>query len=100
LSDGAPRVIADRPRRASCVLDVAIIQRDGGSLVVEQRGSGPDRFYHAHWAGPRTSEDTSNCGTGADLVLSQSGINMLATAAGGFGVSHRASASPQTRQEQ
>ena len=56
LADSAARVSADRQRRASCVLDVAIIQRDGGSLVVEQRGSSPDHFYHAHWAGHRTSE--------------------------------------------
>jgi hypothetical protein len=86
--DSLARVTANRPRLASCVLDVAIIQRSGGSLVVEQRASGPDRFYRAHWAGARTSDDLGDCGTEADLVLSMIDINALATAAGGFGVNH------------
>lgn len=86
--DSVARLTADRPRQPSCTLDVAVIQRTGGSLVVEERGIGPDRSYRAHWAGPRTSEDTDDCGTDADVVLSQIDIYTLATAAGGFGVDH------------
>jgi hypothetical protein len=80
---------AETPRQPSCVLDLAMIQKAGGSLVVEQRGStGPDRSYRLHWAGPRTSVDREDCGTEADLVLSQMDLNALASAAGGFGVNH------------
>ena len=83
------RLTAERPRQANCVLDLAMMQRSGGSLVLEQRGGdGPDRAYRAHWAGPRTSQDTEDCGTEADLVLSQMDINAIASAAGGFGVDH------------
>ncbi len=87
--DSDARLTATRPHDGSCVLDLAIIQRTGGSLVLERRGGvGPDRSYRAHWAGPRTSKDTDDCGTDADLVLSQMDINTLASAAGGFGVDH------------
>jgi hypothetical protein len=38
------RLTAGRTRQVSCVLDLALIQRSGGSLVLEQRGgNGPDR---------------------------------------------------------
>ncbi len=82
------RLTANRPRQTSCVLDVATMQRSGGSLVLERRGSEPDRLYRAHWSGPRTSNDMADCGRDADLVLSQIDIDTLATAAGGFGVDH------------
>jgi hypothetical protein len=86
--DSQARLTASRPGQVNCVLDVAMMQRSGGSLMVEQRGGMPDLFYHAHWAGPRTSADSDDCGAEADLVLSQIDINALAAAAGGFGVEH------------
>jgi hypothetical protein len=82
------RLTAYRPEQTACVLDVATIQKSGGSLVLESRGSGPDRPYQAHWSGLRTSQDADDCGRQADLVLSRSDIDTLATAAGGFGVNH------------
>jgi hypothetical protein len=86
--DSAARLTVRRPSQGSCVLDLAIIQRSGGSLVLEERGIGPDRLFRAHWAGPRTNEGADNCGTAADLVLAMTDINALAMAAGGFGVDH------------
>jgi hypothetical protein len=82
------RFTASRPKRAICMLDVATMQKFGGSLMVERRGSGPDRRYRAHWSGLRTSENADDCGKQADLVLSGTDIDALATAAGGFGVGH------------
>jgi hypothetical protein len=82
------RLTAHRPKQTACVLDVATIQKSGGSLVLESRGSDPDRLYHAHWSGRRTSQDADDCGSQADLVLSRNDIDTLATAAGGFGVDH------------
>jgi hypothetical protein len=86
--DSSARLTANRLDQGSCVLDVTAMQRSGGSLVLERRGSGPNRLYRAHWSGFRTSNDTQNCGSDADLVLSQIDIDTLATAAGGFGVDH------------
>ena len=36
--ESVARLTAERTRQPSCVLDVAKIQRSGGSLVLEQRG--------------------------------------------------------------
>ena len=84
--DSQTRLPAKRPGRAGCVLDVGIIQRSGGSLVVEQRGAGEDRLYRAHWAGHRTSEDGTDCGSDTDVMLSGGDIGILAIAAGGLGL--------------
>jgi hypothetical protein len=82
------RLTANRQRQTACVLDLATMQQSGGSLVLERRSNGPDRLYQAHWSGPRTSEDTQDCGSQADLELSRADVDTLATAAGGFGVDH------------
>jgi hypothetical protein len=84
--DSIARVAANRTGRAGCVLDLALIQQFGGSLVVEQRGTGPNRFYRAHWAGPLTSEPATDCGGDADLTLSAEDMTAIATAAGGLPV--------------
>jgi hypothetical protein len=82
------RLTANRPQQAACMLDLATMQQSGGSLVLEGRGNEPDRLYHAHWSGLRTSADAQDCGGEADLLLSRTDIDTLATAAGGFGVDH------------
>ena len=86
--DSAERFTADRPHQTSCVLDLGMIRLSGGSLVVEQLGTVTDRIYRVHWAGPRTSEDATNCGTEADLVLSRTEMNALTMAASGLGADH------------
>ena len=83
LFDSSARLVAGRPEQASCVVDVGMVQRSGGSLVVEQRATGGVRVYRAHWAGPRTSEKATDCGPDADLVLSSADMNVLAMAASG-----------------
>jgi hypothetical protein len=80
---GSPeRLIANRPLEPSCVLDVGMMQKSGGSLVIEERGAISANSYRVHWAGARTSEDATNCGTEADLVLSKSDLSLLFTATG------------------
>jgi hypothetical protein len=39
-----------------------------------------------HWAGARTADDATSCGSSAELLLNQDDIEVLAMAAGGFGV--------------
>ena len=42
--------------------------------------------YRVHWAGVRSSDDGANCGVSADLLMSLEDIEVLAMAAGGYGV--------------
>ena len=79
------RLIAGQASQKNCVLDLDTIRRWGGSLVIEQRGPAPERLYRAHWAGPGTSDDMTDCGPAADLLLSAADVSTLAAAAGGFG---------------
>jgi hypothetical protein len=84
------QVTAARADTSGCVLDLEAIHRNGGSLIVEQRypGSGSAR-YQVHWAGPRSSEGASDCGHDADLMLDDTNLELLAMAAGGWGIGHK-----------
>jgi hypothetical protein len=84
--DSTARLRVERGGQDGCVLDLAMIQQSGGSLIVEQRGIGLNHFYRAHWAGPRTSEAATDCGGDADLTLTPADMTALASAAGGPGV--------------
>jgi hypothetical protein len=70
----------------ACVLDVRAMHAGGGSVIIESRQ--PMTLYgmRVHWAGARTSNDGMNCGSSAELLLNQDDIEVLAMAAGGFGV--------------
>ena len=72
---------------AGCVLDVKAMHESGGSLVIESRLPQAERGFRVHWAGRRSSDDSTDCGASADLMLDQDDIEVLALAAGGFGVS-------------
>lgn len=78
----------------TCVLASEVIAKSGGSFVVIARQPGGDASYLVHWAGPRTSTGTTDCGASADLTVSKRDLLSLAGVAGGFGI-HRA-ARPQT----
>ena len=69
----------------SCILDVQIMQKSGGSLVVESTQFEPSRIFKVHWAGARTSNDRDDCGGSADLQLNSYQISALIFAAGGTG---------------
>ena len=73
----------------SCTLKPGIMASGGGSLVVEQRFAG-SRLYRVHWAGQRTSNDASDCGNAADLLVSRLDLQLMTNAVGGAGVEHRA----------
>jgi hypothetical protein len=61
---------------------------DGGSLVVEER-SNDHRMYRVHWAGQRTTDGPSDCGSSADLMLSRPNLQLLINAIGGTGVERK-----------
>ncbi|HUB12488.1 MAG TPA: hypothetical protein VMB34_11055 [Acetobacteraceae bacterium] len=89
--DVTTQINATRVGGAACMLDVDILHRIGGSLVVEERLPGaPDTpRYRVHWAGQRSANGTRNCGGQADLMLDESNLDVLAMAAGGWGVGHK-----------
>ncbi len=79
----------DERTEAACVLDVATMHAGGGSVVIEARQLQTSSGYRVHWAGAHSSDDPANCGASADLLLNQEDIEILALAAGGYGVSAR-----------
>jgi hypothetical protein len=65
---------------------VPVMQRSGGSLMIEAMQLKPDRRFKVHWAGKRTSDGQQDCGGSADLLLNHYQITTLVFAAGGTGV--------------
>ena len=65
-------------------LDLNVLQRSGGSLVVESQMIEAKGSFKVHWAGQRTAADSGNCGSNADLILSKRELRVLASAAGGY----------------
>jgi hypothetical protein len=84
------RVAAERTDASGCMLDVEAIHRAGGSLVVEQRYPGNGNLrYRVHLAGRGNVGSSSECGREADLTLDDTNLELLAMAAGGWGVAHK-----------
>src|SRR5690349_21293989 len=77
------RLVVHRRDQSDCVLDLDVLRRSGGSLVVESQVHGAG--YSAHWAGARTSNDALDCGTDADLVVRRQYLDVLDTFANGPG---------------
>ena len=71
--------------RKTCVLDAQVIQKSGGSLVIESAQARPDDIFKVHWAGLRTSDGQQDCGSSADFLLNRVQIAALIFAAGGKG---------------
>jgi len=77
---------ADAQHPARCVLDVQAMHEHGGSLVIEARQPQIQRGFRVHWAGRHTSNDGADCGTSAELLVNRDDLEVMAIAAGGFGV--------------
>jgi hypothetical protein len=84
-SGGDTRLLVYRPDQFGCVLDLDVLRRSGGSLVVEAKTGGGGNFG-VHWAGVRTSNDTANCGNNADLLIDRRDFNILAVSANDHGI--------------
>ena len=82
-ASGHHALLAHRPGQFGCVLDLDVLRRSGGSLVVDGKpeAAGPDT-WRLHWAGERTSRDMADCGQEAELILNAADLRMLAAAAG------------------
>jgi hypothetical protein len=76
---------ADGPGVA-CVLDVRAMHAAGGSVIIEAREPRTSFGYRVHWSGARSSNDGADCGSSSDLLMNMEDVELLAMAAGGFGV--------------
>jgi hypothetical protein len=72
---------AGGPSTIHCILDVRTMLAYGGSLVIEATQPNPSRSFRVHWAGARTSDGRTDCGTSADFTLSPSDLVTLTVAA-------------------
>lgn len=81
--DSEPRItaLATGSPSGSCVLDVAIMRKSDGSLIIEATRPGPIYIYRVHWAGGPTSDALTSCGVAANLLLSEVQITSLKMAA-------------------
>jgi hypothetical protein len=77
---------ADGKPGVACTLDVQAMHAGGGSVVIESRQPDTQFGYRVHWAGSRSSGDATDCGASADLLVNLEDIEVLAMAAGGYGV--------------
>jgi len=83
------RLTVTRTDGNTCTIDVRALQHAGGSLIVEHRiAAGAKHSYQAHWSGQSTSNGPGDCGSVADLTLSDGDMGALAMAAGGYGPTH------------
>ena len=82
-------VRADDRSGTTCVLDAGTMRANGGSLIVEARLPQTPTRFRVHWAGGGSSPGATNCGAAADLLLTQEDLDLIAMAAGGFGVVER-----------
>jgi len=81
-----PAIAAEGGPGVACVLDVRTMHTSGGSLIIEAREPRASFGYRVHWAGERSSSGGTDCGSSADLFVNPEDIDILAMAAGGFGV--------------
>ena len=83
-SDADTSVAVHRQDQSDCGIELNVIHRFGGSLVVETQ-IGATGMFRVHWAGPRTSNDSEDCGSDADLMVGRHELDILASSAGGYG---------------
>jgi hypothetical protein len=88
-ADQNTRLLVHRQDRYGCVLDLDVLRQSGGSLIVETEIGGDGRNFRVHWAGARTSADTGNCGSDADLIVDRHDLDVVALSAGGYGVGRK-----------
>jgi len=86
MSASLPAMSANGRPGVACVMDVRTIHANGGSVIIEAREPRAAFGYRVHWAGARSSDDGTNCGSTADLFMNLEDIEILAMAAGGYGV--------------
>ncbi len=93
LNGDKTRLLVHRDDQFGCVIDLNVLRHGVGSLVIESRPATKASNFRVHWAGARTSSDSGNCGSDANLVVDRLDLNILSVSAGGYGVEPQAAAS-------
>jgi hypothetical protein len=78
------RLLVHRPDHSGCLLDLGVVRRSGGSLVVETRLDTEAGSFGVHWAGARTSNDPGDCGGDANLIVDRLDLDILSASAAGY----------------
>jgi hypothetical protein len=87
--DDGTRLLVHRQDQYGCVLDLNVLRRAGGSLIVETQPDAGASGFRVHWAGARTSDDPANCGSDADLIVGRLDLDVLSLSAGGYGIGQK-----------
>ncbi|MBV8397483.1 MAG: hypothetical protein JOZ17_01930 [Acetobacteraceae bacterium] len=90
------RLTVERQGESGCVLDLGVMAGSGGSVLIISRSARPHRIYHVQWSGPRTSEGSGDCGRSAELIVNDDELELLASAAAGWGLGLRGSRGVET----
>jgi hypothetical protein len=80
IGDPGVRIVVGRPGGTWCVLDLAVMGRTGGSLIVEAWLPRPVSGFRLHWAGAHTSDGITDCGSSADMIVADIDLTSLVTA--------------------
>ena len=78
-----PGIAVRRQDGSSCVLDLGVIRRFGGSLIVEADGVEASTAFLVHWSGHMTSNEVTDCGSDAIIMVGRHDLDTLDSFAGG-----------------
>ncbi len=93
-TDLPTRLSVVRADGTRCQLDLEVMQRVHGSLIVDFATSESPHVYRLHWAGAHSSLGASDCGAAADIEASDTVMATLLVATGGVGVGSEKRALP------
>ena len=88
------RLQVARTDGSACELDLSVMQRVHGSLIVDGAADTSMGAFQLHWAGAQTSQGGNDCGPAADIVASDRAMSTLLVAAGGVGIGQDKQALP------
>ncbi|HEX2943012.1 MAG TPA: hypothetical protein VHO91_18315 [Rhodopila sp.] len=80
-SGAGTRLMVHRSDQFGCVLNLDVLRLSGGSLIIEGQAAEAGGDYRVHWAGLRTSRDSADCGSDAEIVVGSGDLAVLAAAA-------------------
>jgi hypothetical protein len=95
VSDDLPNHLSvTRTDGTACQLDLQVMQRVHGSLIVDATSRDPQPAYRLHWSGTHSSLDANDCGPTADVMASDRVMAALLVATGGVGIGPHKQALP------
>lgn len=78
---GMPRLVVETADGESCAIDLAVLQRAGGSLLIEGRAPRAEKGFVVHWVGRRTAADDRDCGAERILIVDRQQLDVMGLAA-------------------